>query len=209
MPIDLREILEPARTAVLVIECQEGIIGEGSPLPELARSVREGALLERLGGLLAAARRAGARVFHCTVEGRADGLGQPAHTPLAARMRRAGGSAGHAAGGGAIAAALAPASGDVVAARDHGLTAFHETGLDLLLRNAGVRTVVITGVSVNIAITGATIEAVNRGYTVVIPSDCVAGVPPDHARDALRYTLRNLAFLSTASQIAEAWGPER
>jgi nicotinamidase-related amidase len=206
MPIDLREILEPARTAVLVIECQEGIVGEGSSLPELARSVREAALLERLSGLLACARRAGARVFHCTVDGRADGLGQLAHTPLAARMRRAGSSRGRDTGGGAIASELSPEPQDTVASRDHGLTAFHETGLDLLLRSAGVGTVVITGVSVNIAITGATIEAVNRGYTVVIPTDCVAGVPPAYAQDALRYTLRNLAFLSTAPQICEAWG---
>jgi nicotinamidase-related amidase len=65
---------------------------------------------------------------------------------------------------------------------------------------------VVTGVSVNIAITGATIDAVNRGYTVVIPTDCVAGAPASYARDALRYTLRNLAFLSTAEQICEAWG---
>ncbi len=33
---------------------------------------------------------------------------------------------------------------------------------------------VVTGVSVNIAVAGATIEAVNRGYPVVIPTDCVA-----------------------------------
>ncbi len=207
MPIDLREILEPARTAVLVIECQEGIVGERSFLPDLSRSVREGAVLQTLSGLLAGARRAGARVYHCTVESRPDGLGQLINTPLARALGRRGeGGSSRGSSGGAIVSELAPEPQDVVASRDHGLTAFHETGLDVLLRSAGVRTVVVTGVSINIAITGATIEAVNRGYTVVIPTDCVAGAPPAYARDALRYALRNLAFLSTAERICEAWG---
>jgi len=208
MPIDLREILEPTRTAVLVIECQEGIVGESSALPELARSVREGELLRMLRGLLAGARSAGVRVFHCTVEPRPDGLGQLTHTPLGSRMlpRRGEAERPRAAGAGAIVSELRPAPGDVVAGRDHGLTVFHETGLDVLLRGAGLETVVVTGVSVNIAITGATIDAVNRGYCVVIPTDCVAGAPASYARDALRYTLRNLAFLSTAELICEAWG---
>jgi nicotinamidase-related amidase len=100
---------------------------------------------------------------------------------------------------------LGPDPRDVVAPRNHGLTIFHETGLDAQLRGAGVRTVVLTGVSVNIAITGAAIEAVNRGFTVVIPSDCVAGYPPAFASDALRYSLRNLAYLSTADRVRAAW----
>jgi len=207
MPIDLRDVLEPARTAVLVIECQEGIVGEGSYLPDLARSVREGAVLQVLSQLLAGARRAGARVYHCTVESRRDGLGQLANTPLGARAlgRPGEGGASRGSGAGAIASELGPEPQDVVASRNHGLTVFYETGLDVLLRSAGVRTVVVTGVSVNIAITGATIDAVNRGYTVVIPTDCVAGAPPSYALDALRYTLRNLAYLSTAEQICAAW----
>jgi nicotinamidase-related amidase len=208
MPIDLRDVLEPARTAVLVIECQEGIVGETSPLRDLAQSVREGAMLQTLCGLLACARRVGARVYHCTVENRPDGLGQLTHTPIGARALQPAGGGGMSAGStrAAIVSLLGPEPPDVVAPRDHGLTAFHETGLDVLLRSAGVRTVVITGVSVNIAITGAAIDAVNRGYTVVIPTDCVAGAPASYARDALRYTLRNLAYLSTAEEVCGYWG---
>src|SRR5262249_48821766 len=95
---------------------------------------------------------------------------------------------------------------DVVAPRDHGLTAFHETGLDGRLRSAGVRTVVLTGVSINIAITGAAIDAVNRGYTAVIPTDCVAGYPPEFARDAVKFTPRNLAYLTPSGESADLGG---
>jgi len=200
MPVDLREVLAPAHTAVLVIECQEGVLGHSSPVGELARSVREGPMLRTLRDFLAAARVAGARVCHCTVESRADGLGQLTNTPLGARTLGK-----SAAGAGAILPELGPEPGDILAPRDHGLTAFHETGLDGVLRSMGVRTVVLTGVSINIAITGAAIDAVDRGYTVVIPTDCVAGFPPSYASDALRFSLRNLAYLSTVEQICAVW----
>ena len=39
----------------------------------------------------------------------------------------------------------------------------------------------------------------------MIPTDCVAGFPPSYVRDALQYSLRNVAYLSTAKQIAELW----
>jgi nicotinamidase-related amidase len=197
MPIDLSAVLAPGHTAVLVIECQVGVLGEDSPVADLAQSVREGPLVPTLARFLGDARAAGARIYHCTVTaGAAESL---AGSPLGARTRGRTGTAG------AILPELGPDPRDVVAPRDHGLTVFHETGLDDLLRGAGIRTVVLTGVSVNIAITGAAIEAVNRGYTAVIPTDCVAGFPPAFASDALRYSLRNLAYLSTAKAIGEVW----
>ncbi len=187
MPVDLRPIIEPAHTAVLVIECQEGVLGENSPVRELARVVREGSLIPTLARFLGDARAAGVRVYHCTVEaGANDAI---ANTPLGARTR------GRSDGAGAILRELGPEPHDVVAPRDHGLTVFHDTGLDDRLRSAGIRSVVLTGVSVNIAITGAAIEA------------CVAGFPLAFASDALRYSLRNLAYLSTADAIRAVWAP--
>ncbi len=197
MPLDLTAVLEPAHTAVLVIECQVGVLGPDSPVADLARSVREGTLVPDLARFLAAARAAGARVYHSTVEaGAHESL---ANSPLGARTRGRGGVAG------ASLPELGPDPRDVLAPRDHGLTIFHETGLEERLRSAGIRTVVLTGVSVNIAITGAAIEAVNRGFSVVIPTDCVAGFPPSFASDALRYSLRNLAYLATAEAICAVW----
>ena len=213
MPVDLRPVLVPTHTAVLVIECQVGVLGEDSPVADLARSVREGTLVPTLARFLGDARAAGARVYHCTVEpGAHESL---ANSPLGARTRgqvsrsEAKPSEDQQLAGvaGAILPELGPDPRDVVAPRNHGLTVFHETGLEAQLRGAGIRTVVLTGVSVNIAITGAAIEAVNRGFTVVIPSDCVAGFPPAFASDALRYSLRNLAYLSTAGAISEIWNP--
>ena len=85
------------------------------------------------------------------------------------------------------------------------MTGFHETGLDACLRDRDTRTVVLVGVSLNLGIVGTTIEAVNRGYRVVLPTDCVAADPPEYAEPMLRYTLRNLAYVTRSETICEAW----
>jgi len=41
MPIDLAALIAPAHTAFLTCECQNGVIGAGSLLPELAASARQ------------------------------------------------------------------------------------------------------------------------------------------------------------------------
>jgi len=185
MAYDLTPHLDPARTAVLVFECQEGVIGETSHLTGLVESAREGQLVDHIAALLDATRAAGAGVFYCKVAKRRDGVGQPIYTPLEVRLREKSGSGTGATDVGDIVEALAPQDGDVVVTREHGMTGFYESGLDAYLRNTGVRTVVLTGVSVNIGVLGTAIEAVNRGYTVIVPTDCVAGDPPDYAEAAL------------------------
>ncbi len=206
MPIDWKPLVEPQQTAVLVIECQEAVIGELSPLKALAEAVRSTGLLPRLAAFLACARAAGVRVVHCTVEKRADGLGEPYNTPLTAAMRTRRNPISPGSREAAIVKELTPDPRDILMPRAAGMTAFAGCALDEFLRNTGVRTVIPTGVSINIAIAGATVDAVNRGYRVVIASDCVTGVPPSYGQAVLDNTLRNLAWVTTAETIATAWG---
>ena len=62
-----------------------------------------------------------------------------------------------------------------------------------------------TGVSLNRGVTGMTLEAVNYGYRVVIPTDCVVGYPKEYGDMMLEHTLAPLAWLSTAEAIMAAW----
>ncbi len=64
---------------------------------------------------------------------------------------------------------LGPEPEDLVLTRTHGLNPMAGTDLDPVLRNLGIRTIVATGVSVNIAITNLVMDAVNLGYDVVVP----------------------------------------
>jgi nicotinamidase-related amidase len=102
-------------------------------------------------------------------------------------------------------AALAPAAGEWVIERHHGLTPFHGTELDPILRNLGVRTVVATGVSVNVGILGLVLEAVNAGHQVVLPREAVTGTPDDYVEAVLEHTLSLLATVTSVEQIETLW----
>jgi nicotinamidase-related amidase len=205
MPIDLSALVPPAHTAVLTMEMQRGVVGDLSAVPELAAAVAASGMVGRIAGLLGAARGAGARVIHCTAEFREDRAGSAANSPmLAAMMRRphhlvAGSDAT------AVLPELGPEPSDLLSARAHGLSPFTATSLDITLRNLGVRTVVATGVSVNLGIIGLAMEAVNLGYQVVLPTDCVTGVPSSYADDVVRYSLSLLATCTTAADVADIW----
>ncbi len=203
MPLDLRPYLDPEQCALVVFECQENVIGKGSRIPTLVAAVERSGMLPPLARLLAAARKARVLVIFCNAEGREDGLGAPI-TPLHERQARAPAPAGGARDT-SVVAALAQQPGDVVLARAHGMSGFHGTSLDPILRSRGVRTLLVCGVSLNIGVLGTALEAVNHGYRVVIPSDCVAGDPPEYGEQVLRYTLRNLAWVATSEAILSAW----
>ena len=100
---------------------------------------------------------------------------------------------------------LGPVEGDLVLSRLHGLDPMAGTDLDPVLRNLGVRTVVVAGVSVNIAITNLVMDAVNRGYQVVVPRDAVAGVPAEYADAVIDNTLVLLATITTTDDVIAAW----
>ena len=108
-------------------------------------------------------------------------------------------------GHGPIVAELTPRTEDIAIEREHGMTGFYTTPLDAYLRNLGVRTVVVTGVSANIAVNGTAIEAMNRGYQVIVPSDAIAGDPPDYVEALLRYTIRNVALVVPTQRILDVW----
>lgn len=202
MPLDVTPHLDPQRTAIVTMECQERLLGEESVLPGLAAAARAVGLIPNLAALFASGRRAGVRVYYCLDSRRPDGFGFARNTLVSLRM--AGGADGSG-GQGPVMAGITPRPEDVVFDREQGLTGFYATGLDAYLRNTGVSTVIVTGVSLNIAVLGTAIEAMNRGYTVVVPDDCVASDPPEYAETAMRYTMRNIAFVVPSSRITEYW----
>jgi nicotinamidase-related amidase len=210
MPLDLAALVDPRHTALLTSECQQGIIGETSRVRVLADVVHAGGVVDRIAALAAGARAAGLPVVHCTVETRPDRLGSRANCPLLA-FAQSGKGGGLLPGSAAarLVVPLGPAETDYVLARIHGVSPFHGTELDAILRNLGVRTIVATGVSLNVALLGLTIEAVNAGYQVVLPRDATAGMPPEYVEQLFAHTLGLLATVTTSEAVRGVWGPGR
>ena len=101
---------------------------------------------------------------------------------------------------------LGPEPSDLILRRWHGVGPMGGTDLDAVLRNLGVSTVVVVGVSLNIAIPNLVMDAVNAAYRVVVPSDAVAGIPTEYGEAVLANTLSLLATITTTDDLLQAWG---
>ncbi|MGV4982021.1 cysteine hydrolase [Streptomyces sp. NRAIS4] len=197
----LSELLDPVSTVLLTVECQQGVVGPDSALPELAREARSCGALRNVARLVAAAHETGVQVVHAIAERRPDGRGASRN----ARLFRAAERLPVQQLSGTTAVRVAPpievAEEDLVVRRLHGLSPIHGTDADALLRNLGCRTLIVTGVSANVAIPNAVFDAVNLGYTAVVPADAIAGVPADYTPAMIRHTLALVATVATTDEV--------
>lgn len=194
--------LSPENTALVVVECQNGVVGPGSSLPDLAVAAKP--ILPEISRLARAARRSGARVVHLTYVPAFDNRSSNRNTPVLAAIqdRNADWAPGHHTT--QVADEIGVEPDDFVLPRHTGISPTHHTELFPLLRNIGVTTVVLAGVSLNIAIPVAAAELADEGFRVVVARESVAGTPPEHAESMLRNTLRFLAQVTTVDEVIAA-----
>jgi nicotinamidase-related amidase len=193
--------MNPDTVAVICVECQNGVLGPQSVLPALAADSTD--MVANLRRLLDAARTFGARVVHATYEGAFGG--RPTGT---ARLWRV----------------LAPATADwvpgdettkvlpellaptdIVLPRHHGLFPTLDSELLPVLKGLGITTVVLTGVSLNLAITHTAGHVTQAGFDLVVPRDAVSGTPASYAAQVLDNTIAVLGRLTTVDQLIGDW----
>lgn len=205
----LAGLLDSESTAVLTMEMQRGIVGDGALFPDLADRVAEVDLIGRIAALCDGARAAGVRVVHCTMVVREDGAGQTVNCKVFALDRKLaaerGGSATQIGTPGAEVVPELVGASDIEVPRFHGLTPFTSTSLDQILRNLGVSTVVASGVSVNLGVLGMSLSAVDLGYQVVLPRDAVTGVPAEYADAVIDNSLAMISTVTTVDDVLAAW----
>ena len=194
--------LEPGkRPALIVSEVQNGIANPSYDDTPLARQVTERGIVAGISTLAAAFREAGAPVIFATIAAlRPDFDGFRVNCALAARIRRK----GLLVAGTKTAAIhddLTVAPTDIVSHRSHGMAPFTGTGLDATLRGYGIDTLVLSGVSTNIALPGACTEAVALGYSVVLAEDCTAGATAETHQMQITQHLPLLATVTDAESI--------
>jgi ureidoacrylate peracid hydrolase len=209
--VSLGEKVEPAHTALVVIDMQNDFCASGGMVSRDGRDISEAQrMAERLPELLDCARAAGVLCVFVRCEYTSEGnayLSDP-WLEQAVRERKGGfttmpvcekGSwAGDWYGG------IQPIEGDIVVVKNR-YDAFQGTNLDLVLRSHGIRTVVMTGVVTNVCVETTARSAFVRDYYVVMAEDgCAAYVREDHEQ-----TMRNIRrFFGVTPSIAElcaAW----
>ena len=170
-----------ARAALIIIDMQRDFLepgGFGAALGNDVSLLR--AAVAPCQAVLAAARRAGLPVIH-TREGHRPDLsdaprlkverGDPALRigapgPMGRILVR--GEPGH-----DIIAELYPKEGEPVIDKP-GKGAFYQTDLDLMLRNRGIDTLLVCGVTTEVCVNTTVREANDRGYRCIVLADCCA-----------------------------------
>lgn len=85
---------------------------------------------------------------------------------------------------------LKPVKGDYTLQKRR-YSAFYETGLDPLLRELKVDTLVLVGLVTNVCIQHTAADAFFRGYRIIVPEDCVEAPTEGDQKTALKYLKTN------------------
>jgi biuret amidohydrolase len=185
-------ILDPAATALVVIDMQRDFLEPGGFGQLLGNDVSQLArVVEPLAQVLSAVRAAGMLVIH-TREGHRPDLSDCPPSKLARGRLDVGiggpgpkgrvlvrGEEGH-----DIIDELRPIRGEVVLDKP-GKGSFHATDLELLLRNAQINSLIVTGVTTEVCVHTTVREANDRGFECLVLEDCVGSYFPEFHRVAL------------------------
>lgn len=195
--------LEPATTALLLIEFQNEFVSEGGVLHEAVRPVMEATgMLDNTRALVASAREAGVTIVHAPISF-APGYHEITRHPYGILKGVVDGNAFVKGTWGAeIAEALAPQPGDIVVEGKRGLDTFASTNLDFILRSKGITTLVIGGFLTNCCVESTMRTGYENGYRVVTLTDCTAAVSKEEHENAIAYDFPMFSTPETSAEVA-------
>lgn len=188
---------DPSRTALVLVDVQVDLCEVTGALARAGGDIRANrAAVAAVGNRMKAARAAGVMVVHVHSN----------HSPLTTTDGRAptlclAGSSG----AGAVDSAQ-PQAGEAVIVK-HRASGFVDTGLDLLLRSNGIRTVVLAGSASLDGVTATAQHGRMLDYDVVVARDALGTHAANAARTAAWLTVLDGAFaaLKPTAEIAGAW----
>ena len=102
--------------------------------------------------------------------------------------------------------ALTPEPQDFVLERTVGVDGSYGTQLYPVLRQLGRTTMLMTGVSTNLAVEGIVRASVNRGFDMIVIEDCCASYPDEWHRFSIDNIMPLLATVTTSDAVLAALG---
>jgi len=195
--------IEPGRTALVAVHLQNDIVGaQGAFAPFFHAEVERTGVLKTAARVLDEARAAGVKIVYTRV------AFQPGYPDLVPNSPLLGMVAQNeclldGTPGAALCDEAAPADGDVVVTHQR-VSGFRASELDIVLRGAGVDTVVLLGVATNASLEGTAREASDLGYRTVVVSDgCSAA--SEAAHNASLESLGLLAEIVSSDELSAAY----
>jgi biuret amidohydrolase len=162
------DAIDPKKTAMIVVDMQNDFVAPGAAME--TRAARE--IVPKLAEALRICRDAGIKIIYTAHVHRRDGcdmgLFDDLHPPIANRDALVDGTPGV-----DIYPELAPVVGEHVI-KKHRYSGFFGTDLDIILREWGVETVIISGTTTENCCHATARDAMFRNYRVVFLSDATA-----------------------------------
>src|SRR5262249_9966561 len=184
--------LTAAKTALVVIDLQAGILGRATA-PHTSAEV-----LDRSAKMCARFRAIGGQVVFVRVSFAADGsdiLSQPCDEPTARGARPDGWDV--------LSQALGSAERDIHITK-HQWGAFYGTELDLQLRRRGISTLVMCGISTNFGVESTARDGWERGYAIVFAEDAMASFDAAAHAFAVKSIFVRLGRVRSTSEVLAA-----
>lgn len=198
--------LEPASTAVLVVDLQNDTVGEAGAFADsgAAEFFARHRVKENVQRVLEAARSAGAPVifvWHVDEPGHRDS------TRNAELFRSIADADGLVRGTWGVEPieGLEPREGEAVVEKQR-MSSFNNTTLDTKLRGLGATMIVVLGAWTNWAVEHTCRDGADHGYEVVVVTDATATISDEFQNAALNYALTTVAERATADEVVAALG---
>ncbi|MGD9791959.1 MAG: isochorismatase family protein [Acidimicrobiia bacterium] len=204
MATEISSLIAAPTTALLLNEVQPPMVSGESAL-----GIAGATILPNIVRLVDVAREAGVQVMHCVKVFRTDALARNRNTPLYRRMGVLPDGPvtpdSTPVPGSFPAPEVGPDERDLVMTRLHGMGAVTDTGVVPVLRNLGITTVVVVGVSLNVGVLNTAMDLMNHAFEVVVPRDAVVGLPEEYGRMVIDHTLKAIATITTTDAVVDAW----
>ncbi|MBA2768481.1 MAG: cysteine hydrolase [Sporichthyaceae bacterium] len=178
--------LDPAESAVVLIEFQNDFVTEGGALHGAVAEVMESTgMLANTVQAVEQARQAGATIIHAPITF-AEGYGEISATPYGILAGVVSSKAFVKDSWGAeLVSELQPAEGDIVVEGKRGLDCFASTNLDFILRSKGIKNVALGGFLTNCCVESTMRSAYEKGFNVLTLVDCVAATSQQEHDNAI------------------------
>ena len=197
--------LDPARTALVLIEFQNEFTSEGGVLHDAVAEVMDkSGMLANTVALVGKARAAGVTIMHAPITF-APGYGELTRHPYGILKGVIDGNAFvKGTWGAAIVDDLTPADGDILIEGKRGLDTFASTNIDFILRSKGIDTIILGGFLTNCCVESTMRSGYENGYRVITLTDCTAATSPAEHENAISFDYPMFSLPVESSEVLAA-----